>query len=94
MYPQQVVVDLGTAGIQDQPSQSTLELTKVLSLDEAEEGHMEFTEEQTAPEEVQVSLGEAERKEAEPSLVGTQEQVVEPQAAEHLETEDVSTSTI
>ncbi len=51
---------------------------------------MEFTEEQTAPEEVQVDLGAAERKEAEPSLVGTQEQVVEPQAAEHLETEDVS----
>ena len=46
----------------------------------------EFTEEETAPEEVQYSLSEAQKEAAKPSLVGTQEQVVEPQAAETFET--------
>ena len=59
---------------------------EVLSVEGAEEAHVEFTEEETLPEEVQYTLSEAQKDAPEPSLVGTQEQVVEPQAAETFET--------
>ena len=62
---------------------------EVLSVEGAEEAHVEFTEEETVPEEVQYSLSEALKEAPKPSLVGTQEQVLEPQAAETFET-DVS----
>ena len=57
-----------------------------MSVEGAEEAHVEFTEEETLPEEVAYSLTEAQKEAAQPSLVGTQEQVVEPQAAETFET--------
>ncbi len=56
-----------------------------MSVEGAEEAHVEFTEEETAPEEVRYSLGEAQKESAKPSLVGTQEQVVEPEAGESFE---------
>ena len=83
---EEVTVDLGTAALKDKPSQSALTLEEILSVEGAEEAHIEFTEEETLPEEVRYTLSEAEKEAAKPSLVGTQEQVVEPQAAETFET--------